>query len=121
MAHGGEGPDGDGEGVADLCAEFVDETAGGEEADAVGELEALNDVLVVVVEDGLVEVVGVGVPAHEGKGVEEGLDEREDRAVHVVDGGGEKEEKADEPAEVGVAGGGGGGVLDGGGGGEGHA
>ena len=41
-----------------------------------------------------------GVPAHEGDVVEERLDEGEDRAVHVVDGRGEEEQKADEPAHV---------------------
>ena len=90
VAHGGQRPDADGEGVADLGAELVDDAAGDEEADAVGDLEADDDVAVVVVEDGLVGGVDGGVPAHEGQVVEQRLDEREDRAVHVVDGGGER-------------------------------
>ena len=53
-------PDDDGEGVAGLGAELVDDAAGEEEADAVGDLEADEDVAVVVVEDGLVELVGGG-------------------------------------------------------------
>ena len=52
-------------------------------------------------------VVEAGNPAHEGQ-VEERLDEREDRAVHVVDGGGEEEQEADDPADVGFFRGGGG-------------
>ena len=98
VAHGGKSPDGDGRGVADLGAELVDDAPGGEEADAVGDLEADDDVAVVVVEEGLVGGVERGVPAHEGKGVEEGLDERKDRAVHVIDGGGGEEKRADEPS-----------------------
>ena len=105
MAHGGERPDADGEGVAGLGAELVDDAAGEEEADAVGDLEADEDVAEVVVEDGLVELVGGEVPAHEGDVVEQRLDEGEDRAVHVVDGGREEEQDADEPADVGVLGG----------------
>jgi len=45
--------------------------------------------------------VDAGNPSHEVE-VEERLDQREDRAVHVVDGGGEKEESADGPADVGL-------------------
>ncbi len=75
VAHGGERPDADGEGVAGLGAELVDHAAGEEEADAVGDLEEDEDVAEVVVEDGLVELVGVEVPAHEGDVVEQRLDE----------------------------------------------
>ncbi len=56
--------------------------------------------VVVVVEDDLVGGVFGGVPSHEREVMEEGLDEGEDRAVHVVDGGGGEEEGADEPADV---------------------
>ena len=92
----------DGDGVAGLGAEPVDDAAGEEEADAVGDLEADDDVAVVVVEDGLVELVGEEVPTHEGDVVQERLDEGEDRAVHVVDGGRGEEQGADEPADIGL-------------------
>ncbi len=105
MAHGGERPDADGEGVAGLGAELVDDAAGEEEAEAVGDLEVDEDVAEVVIEDGLMELVGVVIPAHEGSVVEERLDVAEDVAVHVVDGGREEEKEADEPSDVGLFGG----------------
>ncbi len=107
VADGGASPDEDGEGVAFFGAEFVDDAAGEEEADAVGDLKGDKDAAVVDVVGGLMGVVEAGNPAHEGQ-VKERLDEGEDRAVHVVDGGGEEEQEADGPADVGFFGGGGG-------------
>ena len=49
VADGGERPDDDGEGVAALGAELVDDAAGEQKADAVGDLEAADDVAVVEV------------------------------------------------------------------------
>ena len=95
-----QAPDQDGEGVAGFGAEPVDKAAGGEQTDAVGDLEEDDDVSEVVIEDGLMEAVGGGIPAHERHGVKDRLDEREDRTIHVVDGGGEEEQAADEPADV---------------------
>ena len=43
VAHGGDAPDEDGDSVAGLGAELVDDAAGEEEADAVGDLEADDD------------------------------------------------------------------------------
>ena len=102
VAHRGERPDADGEGIAQLCAELVDEAPGGEQAYAISDLETDDDVSEVVVEDGLMSVVAGEVPSHEGKVVKRRFDEREDRAVHVVDGGSEEEETADQPADVGL-------------------
>jgi len=61
--------------------------------------------LVVVVEDKLVGVVESGIPSHKGKRMEEWLDDREHRAIHVIDGGGEAEQATREPAQAGCAGG----------------
>ena len=58
MAHRRERPDADGEGVAGLGADLIDDAAYEEEADTVGELETDEDVAEVIVEDGLVELVG---------------------------------------------------------------
>ena len=96
----GASPDQDRDGVTSLGAEPVDDAAGEEKADAVGDLEGNQDAAVVDVVDGLMGVVEARDPAHEGK-VEERLDEREDRAVHVVDGGGKEEQEAYSPADVG--------------------
>lgn len=52
-------------------------------------------------------MIETGYPAHEVE-MEERLDEREDRAVHVVDGGSEEEKTADCPTKVRFFGGGGG-------------
>lgn len=104
VADGGASPDENGEGIAGLGAEFVDDPAGEEESNTVGDLEADEDTAVVDVVDGLVGGVDAGNPAHEIE-VEERLDEREDRAVHVIDGCGEEEQKADDPANVGLIGG----------------
>ena len=101
VAHGGDAPDEDGDGVAGLGAELVNHAAGEEEAESVSDLEEDDDVAEVVVEDGLVELVGEVVPAHEGDFVEQGFDVAEDVAIHVIDGGGEEEEEADDPARVG--------------------
>src|SRR6202044_3672897 len=81
---------------------------GSEQADAVGDLETDDDIAVVVVEDVLVRDGVVEVPTHEGKVVEQRLDQREDRAVHVVDGGCGEEKRADKPADVRLFRGGGG-------------
>ena len=53
MADGSAGPDGDGDGVTGLGAEFVDDTAREDEADTVGHHEALDNVSVVEVVDDL--------------------------------------------------------------------
>ena len=74
VAHGGSGPDADGEGVADLGAQAVDDAAGEEVADAVGDLEDDDDVAEVVIEDRLVELVRREVPAHERSVMEHGFD-----------------------------------------------
>jgi len=108
VAYRRDRPDCDGEGVADFGAKLVDEATGGEEADTVGNLKTDDDVAVVVVEDDLLGGVFGEVPAHEGKVVKEGLDEREDRAIHVIDGGSGEEKGADKPADVGLFRGGGG-------------
>ncbi|MCU1224573.1 MAG: hypothetical protein JWQ42_2666 [Edaphobacter sp.] len=108
VRHRSERPDGDGDGVTELGAELVDDAAGREETDSVGDLEADDDVAVVVVEDVLVDGVLGEVPAHEGEVVEERLDQREDGAVHVVNGGRGEEESADEPSGTGFFRGGGG-------------
>ncbi len=107
VADGGACPDEDGDGVSGLGAELVDDAAGEEEADAVGDLEADEDAAVVDVVDGLVGGVDAGNPAHEVE-VKERLDEREDRAVHIVDGRREEEKEADEPANIGLVWSGGG-------------
>ena len=95
--------DEDGEGVALFGAELVDNAAGEEETYSVSDLEEDEDAAEVDVVGGppMVGVVETGDPTHEGK-MEQGLDEREDRAVHVVDGGRKEEEEADEPADVGL-------------------
>ena len=98
-ADGGASPEEDGEGIAFLGAELVDDAAGEQEAYTVGDLKGDEDAAVVDVVDGLVGVIDAGNPAHEVE-VEERLDEREDRAVHVVDGGGEEEKNADGPPNV---------------------
>ncbi len=100
VAEGSQAPNEDGQGVTGLGAELIDDAAGEEEADAVGDLEGLDDVAVVEVIGDLEFGVEIGDPTHEGK-MELRLDEREDRAVHVIDGGGEKEQEADEPAHAG--------------------
>ena len=99
MADRGATPDQDGEGVAGFGAELIDDAAGEEEADAVGDLEADEDAAEVDVVSGLMSGVEARNPAHEVE-VEERLDERKDRAVHVVDGGGEEQKSADDPADV---------------------
>ena len=104
VADGGASPDEDGEGIAGLGTEFVDDSAGEEEANTIGDLEADKDPAVVDVVGGLMGGVDAGDPAHEVE-VKERLDEGEDRAVHVVDGCGEEEQKADDPANVGLFGG----------------
>jgi hypothetical protein len=115
-ADGGTCPDEDGESVAGLGAEFVDDAAGEEEAYAVGDLKGDEDAPVVDVVGDLVCVIKAGNPAHE-RQVEERLDEREDRAVHVVDGGGEEEKTADGPSNIRFFRGGGGEARVGGAGG----
>ena len=103
VAHGGERPDADGESVSQLGAELVDQASGGQQADAVCDLEVDENVAEVVIEDG---VVGIGrVPAHEGDLAQARLDEREDIAVHVVDGCRGEEKGADEPPDGGLVGG----------------
>ena len=99
MRHGAEGPEEDGEGVAGLGAEAIDKAAGEEEAEAVADLKGDENVAEVVVEAGLVGRWGGVVPAHEREVVQHGLDEREHRAVHVVDRGGEEEEGTHEPGQ----------------------
>ena len=99
VAEGGACPDGDGASVTHLGAQLVDDASGEEKADAVGDHEAFDDV-------GIVEVIGdlelrqhAWNPTHEGN-VQERLDQPERGAVHVVDGGGGKEQGADKPTEV---------------------
>ena len=85
VAHRGDAPQDDGGRVADLRPEAVHEPAEQEQAHRVGELEG---------------------PVHPAEGlvrpaelrVEELLDQGEDLAVDVVDGGGEEEQRADHPA-----------------------
>ena len=115
-ADGGASPDEDGEGIAGLGSEFVDDAAGEEEADAVSDLEGDENSAVVDVVGGLVGVIESGNPAHEVE-VKERLDEREDRAVHVVDSGSEEEKTADGPSKVRFFRGGGGEARAGGAGG----
>ncbi len=104
VADGGASPDENGEGIAGLGAEPVDDATGEEEADAVGDLKADQDAAVINVVDSLMSGVDAGDPAHEAE-VQERLDEREDRAVHVIDGRGKKEKKADKPPDIGAIGG----------------
>ena len=101
MAERGAGPDKDGHRIAGLGAELVDDPAGKEEPDAVRDLEADDDVAVVDVIDGLECGGDAWEPTHEGK-MEQGLDQRQGGAVHVVDGGGGKEQGADEPSDIGL-------------------
>ena len=101
VADGGAAPDEDGYGVSGLGAEFVDDAAGEEKSYCIGDLEADEDASVVEVIGDLMGVVEAWDPTHEGQ-VEERLDEGEDRAVHVIDGGGEEEERTDEPSGTGV-------------------
>ena len=101
MTHGGDSPDEDREGVSGFGAELIDDAAGEDETEAVGELEDDDDVAEVVIEGRLMELVSVKIPTHEGDVVKEWLDECEDRAVHVIDGGCEKEEKANKPSDIG--------------------
>lgn len=100
VGHTGECPESDCERIAAFCAELVDDAASAEEADAIGCLKEDKDVGEVVGEYLLVGDVERWVPAHEGEFVQLRLDEREDGAVHIVDGRGHEEEGADEPADV---------------------
>ena len=106
-ADGGASPDEDGESITLLGAQLVDNASREEEADAVCDLKGDEDAAVVDVVAGLMGVIEAGNPTHEGQ-VKERLDEREDRAVHVVNGGGEKEQKTDGPTDVRLIGGRGG-------------
>ena len=47
MAHGGEAPDGHDDHVADARAELVDQAAGGQKAERVGDLKCVDDISVV--------------------------------------------------------------------------
>ena len=79
-------------GVAGFGAKAVDDAAGEEESEAVGELEDDDDVAEVVIEDGLVARVEGEVPTHEWRVVQHGFNVSPDVAIHVVDGGREEEE-----------------------------
>ena len=85
MAHGGEAPHTHHQYVADARAEFVDETAGEQQADCVGDLKCIDDVAVIYF--GQADAV-----------FESWLEERDNLTVHVVDGGCGEEHGADCPA-----------------------
>ncbi len=85
VSGGGKAPRGDGDGVADLGAVAVDEPAEGEVAEGVGTLEERVDPAELLV--GPVEFL-----------VEDGLQQRQDLPVHVVDARSGEEQAADEPA-----------------------
>ena len=84
MRHGRQAPGRDGERVARLGADPVDEPAERQQTDGVRSLEGGLDVAEILVAP--MQLL-----------VEHGLDQREDLPVHVVDGGGEKEQRADDP------------------------
>jgi hypothetical protein len=84
VADGGQAPGHDGDGVADLRPDAIDEPAEEEEARGVGELEE-----------------GVGQAELRVRPVqlliEDGLDEREDLPVDVIDGRRYEQQRANEP------------------------
>jgi hypothetical protein len=88
VAHRGDTPGRDGNGVADLRAILVHEPPEDHEADGVGELEKSIGVAELLV--GPVELL-----------VEDRLDQCENLPVDVIDRRGEKEQCADDPAVVG--------------------
>ena len=63
VSHRRECPDCDRKGVADTGAHLVDDAAGREKTEAIGDLETDHDVAVVVVEDGLVDGVDAMGPS----------------------------------------------------------
>ena len=93
MRHGGQTPKRDGNRVAAAGAETVDEPSGGHVGEGVGALEGKDD-------------VGVGGLAPMEVASQEWLEDADDLAVDVVDGGGEKRSPQIDPAGVAVVRGG---------------
>ena len=88
VAHGGHAPDDDRDGEAAPRAELVHHPAGQQQPDRVGELEGEDD-------GGVDALVLPAELLHEGR-----LQDADDLAVDVVDGGGEEQQRADHPAVV---------------------
>ena len=87
VGHRGDAPNGHENGECGSSSEAVDEAPGEEHAEGIANLKGSDDVAVVNV-----------VPTEDGlKGV---LQRRQDVAVHVAFRGGEKQQGADDPAEV---------------------
>jgi len=86
VRHGGGAPQRDGHRIAQARARPIDQAAGEGHGQRIGQLERENDPAVVPV-----------APAE--FYFERRLEQREHLAIHVVDGGGEKQQSADVPAE----------------------
>src|ERR1700733_8614713 len=87
VSHGGETPNAHDQDVADPRANLVHQAARDEQADGVGGLEGIHDIAVVEF-------------CQADRVLECGLEQRDDLAVHVVDGGGEEQHGADGPAHI---------------------
>jgi hypothetical protein len=85
--HGGKGPDGQRQGVAFLRAEDVHDPAGKEEADRIRELKRKHQIAVI-------DFAPAELP------LQQRLENADHLAVDVIDGGGEEEQAADDPAEI---------------------
>ncbi|MNZ76060.1 hypothetical protein D3C78_945550 [compost metagenome] len=88
MAYGGQAPDHDAYGIAELGAQTVDQLAERQQTDGVAGLEDHHQVTVV----GLAPVEPL---------LQQGLEQAEHLAVEVVDGGGEEQQGANLPAILG--------------------
>ncbi len=86
VRHRGKAPDDDGDRESLARTKSVDDPAGDEQADAVGELKREHDVAVVDLR-----------PAE--LTLQRRLQDADHLAIDVVDGGGEEEKRADDPAE----------------------
>ena len=102
MGDGGQAPEENDQGVTEAHAYAVDDAADAYRAQGIGDLEPEDDVAVVV--------IGPFKMVHEGR-----LEDADDLAIDVVDGGGEEEQAADDPADFADAGVSGRGVERGGG------
>lgn len=92
VSYRGKAPQNDGEREADPCADFVHHPAREEQADGVGELETENNSRV----NALVLPLKL---FHECR-----LQNADDLAVDVIDGGGKEQQRANDPAKVAGAG-----------------
>src|SRR6185437_2100869 len=84
MRHRRDAPDRDGDGIADARAYAINESPHQQQPDCVGGHEGVHNVAVLK-----------RVPSD--LRLQQRIQQAEDLAVHVVDGGGEKYERADRP------------------------